>query len=126
VAGEVGLDDAGEQGLVVAPGLVPLDVGHPQPDQHGADVGALELDGGVLPPGQQGPQGVAVLGLAVSLTEQLLAQHVEVVGDDEGDLGLRPVLPCHVLGPDLLALRDHREAQAAEGVVSPGRGPPHR
>ena len=34
---------------------------------------------------QQGPQGVAVVGLGVGQAEKLLPQHVEVVGHDEGD-----------------------------------------
>jgi hypothetical protein len=61
---EAFLDVAGQQ-LVVAQGLVALDVGQPHLDQHAADVLVLELDGALGTPVQPRQQRAAVLGLAV-------------------------------------------------------------
>src|SRR5262249_2408197 len=92
-----------EQHLEVAPGLVALDVGQSHADQDAADVGVLELDGRLLPAGQQRQKRASVLGLAVGLAVQLLAEHVEVVGDGAFHLRSRPVLAGSVLLVGLFA-----------------------
>lgn len=56
-------------------------------------------------------QGVAVFGLAEGLAEKFLLQHGEIVGHDQGDFLLAPVLIAWLLFLSFLPLADHGEAE---------------
>lgn len=94
---EIVADGVDEQRLRVHPRFIPVDVGQPHADQDGADVLVLELDGAVGAAVEERAETAAVLGFAEGLVAQLLREHREVVRDDQGDFGGRPVGRGHAM-----------------------------
>ena len=102
--------------MVVAAGLVALDVRQAQFHQHAADVLMLELDGAFRSPRELRNERLAMLGLLVLFTQQLRFEHVEVIGHNKPDFALGPIL-AGLRFLLFFALLDDREAQLAKDEV---------
>lgn len=64
--------------------------------KHGADVLMLEFDGAAVALWQLGLQGAVMGGFVIRLAAHFERQHRHIVGDDEFDFCLRPVVSgCH-------------------------------
>jgi hypothetical protein len=106
VPDQVVIDGLGQDSpLVVAGGLVAVDVRQAHADQDCADVLVLELYGAFRASVQERLQRPVVVGLAVGLPGEFGPEHQEVVGDDQIDFVPRPV-PSPLRG--FFSQLDHR------------------
>jgi hypothetical protein len=95
-------DDLGQQTLIVAEGLVPVDPGEAGVAENRADVLVLSLDRSMAAAVQEVAEEAVVFSLVVRLSAQLALQHREVVRYRGLDLFAAPVLSHRMRSVDHL------------------------